>query len=109
VHGYGAQVSKRCTYGRAGRRTFRKPVALAVLVGHPSPAARLGPIQRMGRAACSEAHALSGHAMPMSEATGSYTTRANGTQANAPLASEWRVAARVQGARVQGALLASTT
>ena len=44
-----------------GGRTFARGVALAVREGHPSPAARLGPIHGMGRAARSRAHALSGH------------------------------------------------
>ena len=55
MHGYGAQESKRCTCGRAGRRTFAAVVALAVEEDPPSPAARLGPIHWMGRAVRSKA------------------------------------------------------
>ena len=55
--------------GGRGGRTFAPVVALAVEEGPPSPAARLGPILRMGRAARSKAHALSGHARPPSRVT----------------------------------------
>ena len=41
-------------------RTSGRPRFLAVLEGHPSPAARPGPIHGMGRAVCGQAHALGG-------------------------------------------------
>jgi hypothetical protein len=41
-------------------RTSGRSRFLAVLEGHPSPAARPGPIHGMGRAVCGQAHALRG-------------------------------------------------